>query len=642
MDVGGGAGWFTEAFRAHGARCFLVEPDRGELCSRETVPDGAVLGDGLRLPVRDGAADIAFSSNVLEHVPDPMRLIGEMIRVTRPGGLIYLAFTNWYSPWGGHEMSPWHYLGPGFAERRYVRRYQREPKHRIGATLFPVHVGHMLSALRRRGRHRDRRRPPAVLPAVVPLAGGRPRPARSRHLEPPADHEAHPVTSRVAVRPVAGRAAAGRGWRPFSIVDELNCYLDSAAEPNNVHLEVWLPGQLSPDGLRAAVTAALAGSPQARARRAAGAWWRSRYAWECPPEADVDPVSVVGWQDQAELDAARAQLPRGHPAAGPLAAVPPAAGPGTGVGQPDPECPSRRVRRALVPALLSLIAEHYGRPAAAAARRGSRQRRPPAALRRAGRDPAGRGRCRDRRACPRPRLPRAGPARRAAIARRLPLQRTARIAPRMPWPAAPPPARSWRQPAPVAGRAGRATEPGVTVNDLLIAALIQAVAGWNTARRRWSGRVRITMPVDTRPSGQGDELGNLARLCTVTVDPHRRGDLTAAVAEQTRLAKYQHGPAVGPVPAAVARARLPAPVKRWLLRLVTRSLGRVGCDTSLLSNLGNVADPPRFGPLSPTRLWFSTSAHMPRGLVARRGHRGRAAAAVPPVPERAARRGGRA
>ena len=43
--------------------------------------------------------------------PDPMGLIEEMIRVTRPGGLVYLSFTNWYSPWGGHEMSPWHYLG---------------------------------------------------------------------------------------------------------------------------------------------------------------------------------------------------------------------------------------------------------------------------------------------------------------------------------------------------------------------------------------------------------------------------------------------------------------------------------------------------------------------------------------------------
>ena len=150
LDVGGGGGWFTEAFRAHGARCYLFEPDLTELRCRTAAPAGAVIADGLRLPVRDGAADVAFSSNVLEHVADPMRLIGEMIRATRPGGLIYLAFTNWYSPWGGHEMSPWHYLGPGFAERRYVKRYQRKPKHKVGATLFPVNIGYVLRALRAR------------------------------------------------------------------------------------------------------------------------------------------------------------------------------------------------------------------------------------------------------------------------------------------------------------------------------------------------------------------------------------------------------------------------------------------------------------------------------------------------------------
>ncbi len=150
LDIGGGGGWFTAAFRAHGARCCLFEPDPAELRQRKTAPAGAVLADGLRLPVRDGAADVTFSSNVLEHVPDPMRLISEMIRVTRRGGLIYLAFTNWYSPWGGHEMSPWHYLGPAFAERRYAKRYHHKPKHKVGASLFPVHVGPVLRALRAR------------------------------------------------------------------------------------------------------------------------------------------------------------------------------------------------------------------------------------------------------------------------------------------------------------------------------------------------------------------------------------------------------------------------------------------------------------------------------------------------------------
>ncbi len=150
VDVGGGGGWFTEAFRAHGANSYLFEPDPSELHGRESGPSGAVVADGYWLPVRDGGADVVFSSNVLEHVPDPIGLIEEMIRVTRPGGLVYLSYCNWYSPWGGHEMSPWHYLGPRFAERRYVRRHGREPKHHCGVNLFPVHIGPVLRALRAR------------------------------------------------------------------------------------------------------------------------------------------------------------------------------------------------------------------------------------------------------------------------------------------------------------------------------------------------------------------------------------------------------------------------------------------------------------------------------------------------------------
>lgn len=150
LDIGGGGGWFTAEFQAHGARCCLLEPDPEELHSRQAGPVSAVRADGLRLPVRDHAADITFSSNVLEHVPDPQAMIAEMIRVTKPGGLVYLAFTNWYSPWGGHEMSPWHYLGAGFAYRRYTRRYRRKPKHKVGHNLFPVSISSVLRAVRAR------------------------------------------------------------------------------------------------------------------------------------------------------------------------------------------------------------------------------------------------------------------------------------------------------------------------------------------------------------------------------------------------------------------------------------------------------------------------------------------------------------
>jgi SAM-dependent methyltransferase len=153
FDVGGGAGYFTAAFRARGADCYLFEPEPAELFSGGTADgpgtlEGTVLADGYWLPVRDGGADICFSSNVLEHVSDPVGLISEMVRATRPGGLIYLSFTNWYSPWGGHEMSPWHYLGPRFARRRYRKWHGREPKHEVGRTLYRLHIGPVLRLVR--------------------------------------------------------------------------------------------------------------------------------------------------------------------------------------------------------------------------------------------------------------------------------------------------------------------------------------------------------------------------------------------------------------------------------------------------------------------------------------------------------------
>ena len=67
--------------------------------------EARVLADGYWLPVPTAARHLLLVQRPGARLR-PVGLIGEMIRVTRPGGLIYLSFTNWYSPWGGHEMSP--------------------------------------------------------------------------------------------------------------------------------------------------------------------------------------------------------------------------------------------------------------------------------------------------------------------------------------------------------------------------------------------------------------------------------------------------------------------------------------------------------------------------------------------------------
>ena len=150
VDIGARPGYYGLAFRAAGARYLPVDASSHELHLHGADGAGAVLGAAEALPIADGAVDVVFSSNALEHVPGPWRMWSEMVRVARPGGLVVMSFTNWLSPWGGHETSPWHYLGGDFAARRYERRTGHPPKNRYGESLFPVSVADALRWVRRR------------------------------------------------------------------------------------------------------------------------------------------------------------------------------------------------------------------------------------------------------------------------------------------------------------------------------------------------------------------------------------------------------------------------------------------------------------------------------------------------------------
>lgn len=66
--------------------------------------------------------DVAVLSNVYEHLPDPVRVLR---RIRGYADRLWLSFTPWHSPFGGHEFAPWHYLG-----------VTAGPLHRLGENLF--------------------------------------------------------------------------------------------------------------------------------------------------------------------------------------------------------------------------------------------------------------------------------------------------------------------------------------------------------------------------------------------------------------------------------------------------------------------------------------------------------------------------
>jgi SAM-dependent methyltransferase len=141
VDLGCGPGFYTDAFRAVGATVIPVDNDPGEMAMVGAPPDGALIADAGALPLDDGSVDGAFCSNLLEHTPSAAPVIAEIERVLRPGGWAYISWTNWYSPWGGHDMSPYHYLGPTLGPQLYVRRHGQPRKNPYGAGLWACHIG---------------------------------------------------------------------------------------------------------------------------------------------------------------------------------------------------------------------------------------------------------------------------------------------------------------------------------------------------------------------------------------------------------------------------------------------------------------------------------------------------------------------
>jgi len=152
VDLGCGPGYYTRALRAHGATVQPVDLDPAEFLLPGGPPGGELVANGMALPFRAASVNGIVCSNMIEHTPDPLRVLDEMERVVRPGGWIWLSWTNWYSPWGGHDMSPFHYLGPRLGLETYRRVKHRDPKNVPLHSLFPLNVGPTLRDIRDRPR----------------------------------------------------------------------------------------------------------------------------------------------------------------------------------------------------------------------------------------------------------------------------------------------------------------------------------------------------------------------------------------------------------------------------------------------------------------------------------------------------------
>ena len=97
IDIGCGEQPFRSVFDGHVSRIWGFEHKK----TLHPNPSIEIYGSALDLPFRDAAFDTALCFQVLEHVPEPLRLIEEARRVLRPGSHLILTAPH---IWNVHEM----------------------------------------------------------------------------------------------------------------------------------------------------------------------------------------------------------------------------------------------------------------------------------------------------------------------------------------------------------------------------------------------------------------------------------------------------------------------------------------------------------------------------------------------------------
>jgi SAM-dependent methyltransferase len=146
VDLGCGPGTITLGLAAAAApgRTLGIdaEPARVSEARAGAAAEGAagvgfLAADGAALPLPDASADVAFAHALLEHVPDPVAVLREMVRVVRPGGHVIACSPDWR----GFLLSP-----PEPSAERALDAYAAIQEARGGDVRAGARLGPWLAA----------------------------------------------------------------------------------------------------------------------------------------------------------------------------------------------------------------------------------------------------------------------------------------------------------------------------------------------------------------------------------------------------------------------------------------------------------------------------------------------------------------
>lgn len=142
LDFGSGVGYFVLEGLRRDLNIWGVDVLPGKIVRyRQLIdytesPEGwkerCMAANGEELPFRADAFSAVASWYVFEHIPEPGSCIREMVRITRPGGIIAIRAQDARNGWEGHCKIPWIPFLPNRLARIWIEEFGADPALRDG------------------------------------------------------------------------------------------------------------------------------------------------------------------------------------------------------------------------------------------------------------------------------------------------------------------------------------------------------------------------------------------------------------------------------------------------------------------------------------------------------------------------------
>ena len=129
LDVGAGIGVIDHSLGPYFGEVLGIDIDADAIAGAAQLPAlpnvSFRVGDAMQIPVADESFDAVLCAHVYEHVPDAPRLMREIARVLKPGGVCYFAAGNRYQLMEPHYRLPLLSVVPKPVAHVYLRAIGR-------------------------------------------------------------------------------------------------------------------------------------------------------------------------------------------------------------------------------------------------------------------------------------------------------------------------------------------------------------------------------------------------------------------------------------------------------------------------------------------------------------------------------------